>query len=275
MSAFSASAGCEQRRCNCDTCPLRARSSPAAAPRSRTSLGSTFPPHGRLALGTLGLFVEAILRTNPIPAVLRWFVGTGVDPFAVRDALLHSFETCIQCRGCEPACPSDVQFGHLMKRTRETLATNRQIAPRWQRLTCIALSRPRLLRTGSLLLALLQRLIPLPRRLGLPRRLPLRRSPLEASGTDVYLFTGCVMDAWQRHVHLAAKRVLEAAGFGVAPTGEAAPCCGAVARARWVGTRHAGTRTADDRGARRRSARTGRLCRMRWCDEGLRPPAGH
>ena len=44
----------------------------------------------------------------------------------------------------------------------------------------------------------------------------------------MWLFTGCVMDAWQRDVHLAVQRVLEAAGAGVAPTGAAAPCCGAL-----------------------------------------------
>ena len=177
-----------------------------ACPTYQTTGDEALSPRGRIAL----------MRE------LQW----GGAP--VTDDVLHSFETCIQCRGCEPACPSDVQFGHLMERTRETLATQRQVTPWWQRIAFKALSRPRLLRAGSLMLALLQRFIPLPKRLGLPRRLPVRRSRLEASGKDVYLFTGCVMDAWQRHVHLAAKRVLEAAGFGVEPTGEAAPCCGAL-----------------------------------------------
>jgi glycolate oxidase iron-sulfur subunit len=36
------------------------------------------------------------------------------------------------------------------------------------------------------------------------------------------------MDAWQRHVHRDAQRVIEAAGFGVWPTGDRAPCCGAL-----------------------------------------------
>ncbi|MFP4634824.1 MAG: (Fe-S)-binding protein [Nitriliruptoraceae bacterium] len=144
------------------------------------------------------------------------------------DEVLRSFETCIQCRGCEPACPSDVQFGHLMERTRETLAQQRRFTPWWQRLAFEVLPRPRLLRAATLLLALVQRFVPLPRRLGLPRRLPLSRARLETSGTDVYLFTGCVMDAWQRDIHLATKRVLEAAGFGVIPTGDSAPCCGAL-----------------------------------------------
>ena len=42
------------------------------------------------------------------------------------------------------------------------------------------------------------------------------------------MFTGCVMDAWQRDVHLAGQRVLEAAGFEVLLTGSLAPCCGAL-----------------------------------------------
>ena len=44
----------------------------------------------------------------------------------------------------------------------------------------------------------------------------------------MWLFTGCVMDAWQRHTHLAVQRVLEAAGVGVTPTAGATPCCGAL-----------------------------------------------
>lgn len=39
------------------------------------------------SLGTLGLFAEAILRTNPIPEVAHWFVAEDADPFAVCDLL--------------------------------------------------------------------------------------------------------------------------------------------------------------------------------------------
>ena len=79
---------------------------------------------------------------------------------------------------------------------------------------------------GSTLLAVLNRLHLVPKRFGLPRNLPLRRDPI-TSGDDVYLFTGCVMDVWQREVH-AAQRVLETAGYGVTPTADLAPCCGAL-----------------------------------------------
>ena len=148
----------------------------------------------------------------------------------VTDEVVRSMQTCVQCRGCETACPSGVPFGRLMEGTRAALASAGHITGRWQRLGLAALARPRLLRAASVGLGLLQRLRLVPsRRLGLPERIPLRRPSLRASGTDVFLFTGCVMDAWQRPVHSAAQAVIEATGAGVTPTGGAAPCCGALA----------------------------------------------
>ncbi|MDH4074693.1 MAG: (Fe-S)-binding protein, partial [Acidimicrobiia bacterium] len=67
--------------------------------------------------------------------------------------VLASFETCVQCRGCEPACPSGVPYGHLMEQTREALAGQGRISPWWQRLALAGLAHPRLLRLGSSALA--------------------------------------------------------------------------------------------------------------------------
>jgi glycolate oxidase FAD binding subunit len=39
------------------------------------------------SLGTLGLFVEFVLRTNPVPAASRWFAAAEVDPVDVIDAV--------------------------------------------------------------------------------------------------------------------------------------------------------------------------------------------
>ena len=166
------------------------------------------------------------------------------DGAPLLDEVVRSMETCVQCRGCEPACPSGVPFGRLMESTRHTLADRHIITPRWQRLALVVLGRPGLLRAGSSALAVAQRLRMVPsERLGLPRRLPVRRRPHRSSGTDVLLFTGCVMDAWQRDVHHATQRVLEAAGVGVTPTADAAPCCGALHT-------HAGLTAAARRRAR-------------------------
>lgn len=139
----------------------------------------------------------------------------------------RSFETCVQCRGCESSCPSGVQYGHLIEGVRESLASAHVMTPWWQRATLEPLTHPRLLRAGSRVLALLQRVGAVPQRFGLPT-LPLRSAPLSSSGNDVYLFTGCVMDAWQRQVHRETQGVLEAAGFTVQVTGDTAPCCGAL-----------------------------------------------
>jgi len=139
----------------------------------------------------------------------------------------RSFETCVQCRGCEPACPSGVQYGHLIEGVRESLADAHVMTPWWQRAALVPLTHPRLLRAGSRVLALFQRVGAVPKRFGLPV-LPLRSTPLRSSGRDVYLFTGCVMDAWQRQVHRESQGVLEAAGFTVQITGGKAPCCGAM-----------------------------------------------
>ena len=146
----------------------------------------------------------------------------------VTPEVVDAFDTCVQCRGCEPACPSGVPYGRLIESTRAVLADTGAVSTRRQRLAFWALSRPRTLRLGSTLLAVAARLRLVPERLGMPTELPFTRGGRHTSGDDIYLFTGCVMDAWQRDVHDAGQRVLEAAGVGVTPTGDLAPCCGAL-----------------------------------------------
>jgi len=146
------------------------------------------------------------------------------------DAFVSYMNACVQCRACEPACPSGVPFGHLMEQTRAVAVRQ----PWWRRVGYRALAHHRLVLAGSTALAVGQRLGLLTpsraRRLGLPARLPLRRPALRSSGTDVWLFTGCVMDAWQRDVHAAAARVIEATGARVAlpDARRGAGCCGAL-----------------------------------------------
>lgn len=148
--------------------------------------------------------------------------GADADP-----AFVGFMEACVQCRGCETACPSGVPFGRLMEATRHTLADTHRMTPRWQRLAYRMLGHHRLVVAGSRALAVLQRLHLVPRRAALPR-LPWHEAPLRASGDDVWMFTGCVMDAWMRPTHRAVQRVIEATGAGVAlPDGRAA-CCGAL-----------------------------------------------
>jgi glycolate oxidase iron-sulfur subunit len=144
-------------------------------------------------------------------------------------AFIDIMETCVMCRACETACPSAVPFGRLMEGTRQAIAGH--AVPWWQRAAYRVLEHPRLLRflTAAGATAQRGRLIPssVAGRMSLPR-LPLRRTPLVPTGQDVWLFTGCVMDAWQRSVHADAVAVLDAMGVGVALPGPAAACCGAL-----------------------------------------------
>jgi glycolate dehydrogenase iron-sulfur subunit len=149
---------------------------------------------------------------------------------AVDDDFVRLMDTCIQCRGCEPACPSGVPFGRLMEGTRETLADAHRTAPRWLRGGFAVLGRHRALLAGSTVLAVAQRAHLVPRRAGLAR-LPLRRGPRvrpsrPPTGESVWLYTGCVMDAWLRDTHRSTAALIEATGttFRVSPDG----CCGAL-----------------------------------------------
>ena len=158
-------------------------------------------------------------------------------------AFVGFMDACIQCRGCETACPAGVHYGHMMEATREALASQTSYQPRLRRLAYRALGMPRLLGFGSRLLGLSQRLglIRLLSLLGCVRpfrqlgamtaslpRVPVRQAPLTASGDDVWLFTGCVMDAWMRDTHRAVQAVIEATGAGVALPPAGAACCGSL-----------------------------------------------
>ncbi len=159
---------------------------------------------------------------------------------APMDATFERYmEECVQCRGCEPACPSSVQFGHLMEGAREALHDERRRERPWPRRLAewlglrLVLPRHWLLILLSIFAGVGQRLHLVPSRLGLPpislRSLRSRlRAPAAAGTGDVYLFTGCVMDAWQRETHRAALRVMEAAGASPALAGSGSDCCGAL-----------------------------------------------
>jgi glycolate oxidase iron-sulfur subunit len=182
---------------------------------------------------------EEALSPRGRVAAMRQVQDAGAEPDA---SFVRSMETCVQCRGCETACPSDVPFGRLIEPTRQTLTEGpvRSAPPLALRAGLRTLRWHRLVLAGSTVLAAAQRLRlvsrRLSRRLGIPDRLPLRRPRLRPTGTDVWLFTGCVMDAWMRDVHADALRVVAAAGAGVALPPAGASCCGALALHAGMGT---------------------------------------
>ena len=148
-------------------------------------------------------------------------------------------EECVQCRGCEAACPSSVPFGHLMEGARAALDDHRRPTRPWPRRAAewlgyrLVLPRHWLLLALSWLLAFAQRVHLVPARVPVPR-ISLRslarrlRARTPAETADAFLFPGCVMDAWQRETHRAALRVMKAAGAHPALPGPGADCCGAL-----------------------------------------------
>ncbi len=169
-------------------------------------------------------------------------------------------EECIQCRGCEAACPSQVPYGRLIEGARQALHERRSHDRRRRRRLAewlgytVILPRHRLVIAATWLLGLGQRLRLVPRRL-VPRgvalplvsltelRHPLQpTAPTAPSGAssggpstgnptnafDAVLFTGCVMDAWQRGTHRSAITVMESTGAMVGLPGPGGDCCGAL-----------------------------------------------
>jgi glycolate oxidase iron-sulfur subunit len=152
-------------------------------------------------------------------------------------------DECVQCRGCEVACPSSVPFGHLMEGTRAALAAHSTAASAAARVPKlrgaaewfayrVVLARHGVLMALTWLAWLGQRLRLVPSSLGVP---PLRArefaQPLDlpvGGSPDAWMFTGCVMDAWMRDTHRAAARVLAASGLACARPGSGGDCCGAL-----------------------------------------------
>lgn len=151
---------------------------------------------------------------------------------AVDAEFVEFMSTCVQCRGCEPACPSGVPYGELIEATRTALAERGDISSRSMRWGLGVLRHHTVLLLGSSALALAQRLRLVPKRFALGR-IPITRGPAVratgiASTTDVWLFTGCVMDAWMRSTHRSTAKVLDSMEVRYALAGTGGACCGAL-----------------------------------------------
>jgi len=172
------------------------------------------------------------------------------------DAVGRHLDLCLDCRSCETACPSGVQYGRLIEPFRvEMRAAERQATgksrhwferwvlyglfpyPRRLKWTLWPAGIAQFLRLDWLAeRAGLLKLLPEPlRRMHrlLPRlraREPHLPDMLPAIGprrARVALFTGCVADAMFHHVNWATARVLQANGCDVMIP-QSQVCCGAI-----------------------------------------------
>ena len=147
------------------------------------------------------------------------------------DGVRSSLESCVQCMGCLPACPSGVRYDRIIEPVIEELTARSGRRRVRRRFLLSPLGRPRVLRVLTMTACALQRLHLLPKRLPVPplhmRNPRLRPTTAGGSRGEVVVFTGCVMDAWFRDVHRATRDVLEAMGFAVSFS-DPSLCCGAL-----------------------------------------------
>lgn len=162
------------------------------------------------------------------------------------------FDQCLGCLACESACPSGVQYGRLIERTRAQIERNAprapadrlfraalfQLFPYPARLHALlpllrfyqasglraALRRSGLLARLSARLGALDALLP-----SLPARAPVvpdRTRPAQVLRLRVGLVTGCVQRVFFGEVNAATARVLAAEGCEVVVPAQG--CCGAL-----------------------------------------------
>lgn len=156
-------------------------------------------------------------------------------------ALREHLDACLGCRGCEPVCPSGVEYGRGLETARRILAEQNGLGVKARAI--LAIFQHHWL-WGTLFSA--ARWL---RHTGLPRRLAGRsrsgfglgmlaasapttagqggRPGADPTGATVLLFRGCVMDRLFGHVHDATRRTLLANGYRVL-TATLPDCCGAL-----------------------------------------------
>ncbi len=209
--------------------------------------------HCGLCLPTCPTYVVLGVEMDNPRGRIRLMKSVHEGRLDVGDAFDEHIYKCLDCRACETACPSGVQFGKLVEAARGQVEARRP-RPLAQRLLRAAffdllLPRPALLafaaraaslgaRLGRPLLRVAGRWSRFARRLDemtelLPRRRLVSGSVphvVPAVGERrgrVVLFLGCVMRAAFGDVNAATARVLARNGFEVrAP--EDQTCCGAL-----------------------------------------------
>jgi len=175
------------------------------------------------------------------------------------DKVRGHLDLCLDCRSCETACPSGVQYGRLLEPFRVEMhqaaadqSSASETKPDWfhrwilyglfpsRTRTAWALKPARLMQKLKLDRALdatgLTRLLPtrlqrmqqqLPQLKSSGPPLPERLPAIGGRRATVGLFLGCVADAMFRHVHHATARVLQQNGCDVIIP-RTQQCCGAI-----------------------------------------------
>ena len=210
--------------------------------------------HCGLCLPTCPTYVVLGVEMDNPRGRIRLMKTAHEGGIAVGEEFDEHIYKCLDCRACETACPSGVQFGKLVEAARAQVEAQRVARPLRERLVRalffdVLLPRPRLLgvaarlsalgaRVGGVPLRLLARVSGAFRRLAdmtllIPRRrltwdtLPAVVPAIGERRGSVLLFRGCVMRAAFGDVNAATARVLARNGFEVLVP-DAQTCCGAL-----------------------------------------------
>jgi glycolate oxidase iron-sulfur subunit len=169
------------------------------------------------------------------------------DIAATDPALVFHLDRCLGCRGCEPVCPSGVQYGHGLEAARARIATLKG-TPRLARLALWVLTTPGISGVAYWFARVLRALLPrsvagfgrIRFALGMlaatkpmgnaERGLRNRTASVNSSfrvPNSALLFRGCVQQGLLSHVHDATVRTLAVNGHAVQETAGQV-CCGAL-----------------------------------------------
>jgi glycolate oxidase iron-sulfur subunit len=238
-------------------------SQPTAHPAQKSSFDAIDPPDTELYLDCIhcGFCLPAcptyrILGNELDSPRGRIYLIRAVSEgkIGISDNFVKHMTLCLDCRACETACPSGVQFGRLMETARGQIDRNYTYSPAERRLRDFILSNftdadrlTRLLRAlrlyqksglqalirASGLLTLFGRLgqmeglMPSIPDLSLRHALPEVTPAIKPTRGRVGLLAGCVQSVLFPGVNLATTRVLSENGYEVvAPKGQR--CCGSL-----------------------------------------------
>jgi len=262
---------------NLSPMPAPSDTAPFSIAPSSTAPPTTSPPPGRSLPPTAGakidydLFLDCVhcgLCTAACPTYAelgdendsprgRIYLMRAVTDRRIEldDKVRGHLELCLDCRSCETACPSGVQYGKLIEPFRvamEQQSDGPQRSDDWfhrwilfgifpypkrmrlalwpariaQRLGLVALlEKTRLLNLLPSRLQQLVRMLPPPQRR--QKDLPTFAPAIGKRRARVALFTGCIGDVMFRQTHWATVRVLQQNGCDVLIPREQV-CCGAI-----------------------------------------------
>jgi len=212
--------------------------------------------HCGLCLPACPTFTETGHEADSPRGRIQLMMGLSTGAIDASESVRRHLDLCLDCRGCETACPSGVVYHELIEETRARLAATQPVRGRDKLMQWLFFNifvRPTRLKLALLPARVLQKvgIYPLLRKMGLFKLLPphLRKmeqmlpakgklwpKPLAAfsaahkSGEKkitVGFFAGCIGSVMFEEVNRKAVELLTAAGADVIAPPEQV-CCGAI-----------------------------------------------